>query len=253
MVRRGVPALLAGVAGLVVGWLGAATQRGAVGDATAPHEEPHAAAAAAAGGQAADLERSFHFYLCAFHVAKADPSFQLEAHHYCEPAGGDVHQCVVYDRRGPGARLLGTEYIIADAVYRGLPDAEKAFWHPHAYEVLSGQLVAPGLPEPQETDLLRSVIRTWGKTWHTWPDPAQPLPLGAPRLMWSINGDGQLDPALLERRDRAFGISTPALRQRRRSAYGYAVPQLPPPATLEAPGRQFTADGPDEPPPPGRD
>jgi len=29
---------------------------------------------------------------------------------------------------------------------QGLPDDEKRYWHSHVYEVLSGQLVAPGVP-----------------------------------------------------------------------------------------------------------
>lgn len=193
---------------------------------------------------AACLEK-IHLYLCAFHVAKENPKFQIEAHHYCSPAGNDVHQCVVYSSNGPDAKLLGVEYIVTDEVYRKLPDAEKKYWHPHAYEILSGQLVAPNLPKDGD-DIFPGLIRTWGKTWHTWRDPATDVPVGEPLLMWSANGDGQIDDGLVTKRDAKFGIDTNKIRERRKSM-GMAVPQIPPPKSMSELGRQFTSSGPDEP------
>lgn len=206
-----------------------------------------------AGQQAGHSQRSehwqpvdaMHLYLCAFHVAKMNPNFQVEAHHFCSPQSSDLHQCVVYDGKGPGAKLLGTEYIIPDAVYRTLPEEEKKYWHPHAYEILSGQLIAPDLPNMGD-DVFPGLITTWGKTWHTWPDPSQPLPLGEPLLMWSANGDGQVNQKLIDARDAQFGISTDEIRKRR-GVYGYAVPNIPPPKSINDRGRIWTATGPDEP------
>src|SRR5690242_11039169 len=63
---------------------------------------------------------SMHLYLCAFHTAKENPGFQVEAHHFCAPQGS-LHQCVVYDSKGPNAKLLGVEYIIGDEAYQALP------------------------------------------------------------------------------------------------------------------------------------
>lgn len=187
---------------------------------------------------------NMHLYLCAFHIAKDNPRFQVEAHHFCSPRS-NLHQCVIYDSQGPNARLLGVEYLISDDVYRGLPDDEKKYWHPHAYEIISGQLVAPDLPKEGD-DLFAGLITTWGKTWHTWRDPTSELPLGEPMLMWSANGDGQIDTGLLSQRDVKFGISTDAIRERRK-AYGYEVPQIQPPRSLAEIGRQWTATGPDQP------
>src|SRR4051812_18883783 len=104
-----------------------------------------------AGAEAGD-HRPAHaegapLYLCAFHIAKKDPSFVVEAHHYCSPVNDEVHQCIIYDAAGKNARILGIEYIIADALYKKLPEAEKKYYHPHSYEVLSGLLVAPELAE----------------------------------------------------------------------------------------------------------
>ncbi|MFO0974505.1 MAG: OBAP family protein [Phycisphaerae bacterium] len=198
-----------------------------------------------AGMKNAGCLEKIHLYLCAFHIAKENPKFQIEAHHYCSPAGKDVHQCVVFDGNGADAKLLGVEYIITDAAYRSLPDAEKKYWHPHAYEILSGQLVAPNMPKEGD-DMFPGLIRTWGKTWHTWRDPATPYPVGEPLLMWSANGDGQIDDKLVAKRDAKFGIETKQIRERRKTM-NMAVPSLPPPKSMDELGRQFTASGKDEP------
>jgi hypothetical protein len=184
-------------------------------------------------------------YLCAFHVAKENPAFEIEAHHYCAPAGGDLHQCVIYDSKAPNAKLLGIEYIIGNDTYQKLPAEEKKYWHPHAYEIVSGQLIAPDMPK-QGDDVFPGLVNTWGKTWHTWRDPKNPVPMGEPMLMWSAGGDGQISDKLVQHRDAQFGISTPAIRERRK-AMGYVVPNIPPPKQVNEDGRRWTAQGPDEP------
>ncbi len=35
-------------------------------------------------------------------------------------------------------------------------------------QVLSGQLVAPGLPLPLQNEDAKKLVNTYGKTWHTW-------------------------------------------------------------------------------------
>ena len=64
-----------------------------------------------------------------------------------------------------------------------LPPGERMYWHPHNYEVLSGELVMPGLPEQAETAALRGKVNSYGKTWHFWKtgvhgQQADPLPYG---------------------------------------------------------------------------
>jgi hypothetical protein len=234
--HRATTAVLAALAvGIFLGRLGANGPR----TASADHDAKGKPAAAS------PLER-VHLYLCAFHTAKKDPTFQLEAQHYCAPVRDGVHQCVITDTTGENARILGVEYIVTDAIYRNLPSAEKRFWHPHAYEVTSGHLIAPTLADGPHLELMKGLVSTWGKAWHTWPDPKAELPLGDPLLMWSVNGDGQLRPDLLAARDRRLNVSTANVRARRR-ALGYPVPQIGPPRSFDEPGRQWTADGPDVP------
>jgi hypothetical protein len=64
--------------------------------------------------------------------------------------------------------------------------------------------------------------------------------------MWSANGDGQVDPRLVEKRDAQFGITTQAIRERRKSM-GFAVPSIPPPHSVNDPGRRWTSEGADQP------
>jgi hypothetical protein len=188
---------------------------------------------------------AIHLYLCAFHISKENPNIQIESHHFCSQQGRKVHQCVIYNSRESDAKLLGVEYIVDDATYRSLPDEEKKYWHPHAYEIMAGQLVAPDLPTLGD-DIFPGLIMAWGKTWHTWRDPASELPTGEPMLMWSANGDGQVADSLIAKRDAQFKISTADIRKRRAS-FGYPVPNIPAPKAMNEIGRQWTATGADKP------
>jgi hypothetical protein len=186
-----------------------------------------------------------HAYLCAFHLAKKNPGFYIEAHHYCGMVNESLHQCVIFDSSGKGARILGVEYIIPDKVYRGLPDAEKKYYHPHTYEVTSGLLIAPGMPKDDEKKFMGALLTTWGKCWHTWPDPKTPLPMGEPLLMWAATKDGQIPKEALDTRDKQFMVSTPDIRKLRANLG--PVPQIDGPRSIDDLGRQWTNDGPDEP------
>lgn len=198
----------------------------------------------------ADPIKDIHLYLCAFHIAKNDPNLQIEAHHYCsmrdlDIRGGDLHQCVVYDSKEAPAKLLGIEYIISDETYQKLPDNEKKYWHPHAYEVISGQLILPDLPD-MGNKALEGFIMSWGKTFHTWPDPNTEIPLGEPLLMWSAGADGQISKEMIDKRDEQFSISTDSIREQRK-IYGYKVPTVEVPKSIDEIGRLWTSKGPDKP------
>jgi hypothetical protein len=192
-----------------------------------------------------------HVHFCGIHTAKNNPKFILTTQHYCcghSRAGhDDMFQCVLFDGTGPNAKLLGVEYVISDAAYCALPEAEKIYWHPHTYEVLGGGLVAPGMPEADEKKFMKTILTTWGKAWHTWPDPKTAVPVGEPLLIWSLTGDGQCDDAVLAARDKAFGVDTAAIRARRGKELGLEVPQIPQPKSIDDLGRQWTASGDDKP------
>jgi hypothetical protein len=190
-----------------------------------------------------------HAHFCGIHVAKNNPKFQLIAQHYCAPHGDEMHQCLLYDSCEKNAKLLGVEYIISDRMYRALPEDEKRYWHPHTYEVLAGGLIAPGMTPADELAFMKAILTTWGKTWHTWPDPKTPVPLGEPLLMWSLGADDQVDQSVVAARDALFDVSTPEIRAARVKAFGYEVPRVAFPRSLDQAGRQWTDSGEDKPTP----
>lgn len=197
--------------------------------AQAAHEKP------TSGAEKSPIDQ-LHGYLCAYHIAKKDPRFVVEAHHYCAAINEDVHQCVIFDTNGKNSRILGVEYIITDKIYQKLPDEEKKYYHPHRYEVIGGLLIAPGMPDDAEKKFMEGLVTTWGKTWHTWPDPKTDLPLGEPLLMWSATKDGQISAETLAQRDKQFKVDTAAIRKRR--AYLGEVPNVDPPKSIDEIGRQ---------------
>jgi hypothetical protein len=85
-------------------------------------------------------------YLNGFHMYADDMGRQVEASHFCIHLRHDLHQCVIFDRNAPDARLIGIEYIVSEERFRALPDDEKRLWHSHRYEVKSGTLAVPGIP-----------------------------------------------------------------------------------------------------------
>ena len=154
-------------------------------------------------------------YLNGFHMYADDMGRQVEATHFCIHLRHDLHQCVIFDRNAPDARLIGIEYIISEERFRGLPDDEKRLWHSHDYEIKSGILVAPGIPDMAEHAYFEDLVTTYGKTFHNWQYDRDDFPYGIPQLMMGLTEDGQADEALIHDRDRRLGVSTPKKRQGR--------------------------------------
>jgi len=171
-----------------------------------------------------------NIHLVGFHPSKAEPGHQMEAHHYCRQVNEEFAQCALFDGNGRDANLNGIEYIISARLFAQLPEEEKKYWHPHNYEILSGQLVAPNIPILAETELMQGKINSYGKTWHVWmtgmygraPDA---LPLGEPSLAWSFNRDGEALPGLVEQRDARLQVDTGTRRDARRELTDLAQPQ----------------------------
>lgn len=172
----------------------------------------------------------FDVYLVGFHPMKEEPMHQMEAHHYCHQVNQDFAQCVLFDGNTRDAHLNGIEYIISEKLFQTLPQNEKGYWHPHNYEILSGQLVAPGIPAVAEKSLMKDKLNSYGKTWHVW-DTGFPghdgdkLPLGQAMLAWSFNRDGEILPPLLAQRDRRLDIDSAGKRRERADLQPLAKPQ----------------------------
>lgn len=174
--------------------------------------------------------QTFDVYLAGFHPMKDRPSVQVEAHHYCHQVNDDFAQCVLFDGNTRHANLNGIEYIISETLFDTLPEQEKQYWHPHNGEILSGQLVAPGLPAAAEKALMKSKMNSYGKTWHVWHTgtegmPPDKLPFGPAMLAWSFSRDGEAAPGLIEKRDQRMGLDSAEKRRQRADLQHAAKPQ----------------------------
>ena len=172
----------------------------------------------------------FDIYLNGFHPMKDHPEQQVEAHHFCKQVNEDLAQCVLFDGNTKTANLNGIEYIISERLFATLPEDERRFWHPHNGEILSGQLVAPGIPDAAEHELMKKKMNSYGKTWHVWNTgfngkAGDSLPLGPAMLAWSFSRDGELMPNLLEERDTRMKVDTGGKRKRRADLRPLASPQ----------------------------
>lgn len=173
-------------------------------------------------------------YLDGLHFYADDMGRQVQATHVCTHLRHDLHQCVIYDRNSRDARLIGIEYIISEERFQGLPDEEKRLWHSHHYEVSSGLLTAPGVPELAERAYFEDLITTYGKTFHTWQYDRDDFPYGIPQLMMGFTEDGQAHDELVDERDGRLRISTSRLRRLREDI---EVPQPLPGANAWESGR----------------
>ena len=154
-------------------------------------------------------------YLNGFHFYADDMGRQVEASHFCIHLQHDLHQCVIFDRNAPDAKLIGIEYIISEERFKSLDEDEKLLWHSHHHEVKSGTLQAPGVPELAEHAYFEDLVTTYGKTFHTWQYDRHDFPYGIPQLMMGFTADGQAHEHLVEARDHRLGLSTEKKRQSR--------------------------------------
>lgn len=160
--------------------------------------------------------RKINAYLDGFHFYNGNINAQMEAHHYVSQLNEDVHQAIIYDGNGEDAKIMGVEYIISERLFKSLDEEEKKLWHSHHYEVKSGTLIAPGIPDVAEHELMEKLVSTYGKTIHTWhTDQQRELPIGSPMIMMGFTKDGQLKQELLAERDERFNVSTADKKKKR--------------------------------------
>ena len=174
--------------------------------------------------------KDFDIYLVGFHPMKDHPEKQMEAHHYCHQVNQDFAQCILFDGNTKNANMNGVEYIISEKLFATLPEEERQYWHPHNGEILSGQLIAPGIPQAAEHRLMKDKMNSYGKTWHVWHtggpgEQGATLPLGPPMLAWSFSRDGEAKPELVSERDKKLNVNTQEIRKSREDLRALAKPQ----------------------------
>ena len=229
-IRLGITIVIAALATAACGGRNTPPQGGETGPGEARTTKTAALESGANLLQAKAPVENIAMYLNGFHLSKGDPAMQMEAHHYCNQANEDLAQCVLFDGNTHDARLTGIEYIISEKLYATLPEEERSYWHPHNYEILSGQLRMPGLPDAAERAAMKTKMNSYGKTWHTWMSgmhnrKADALPFGPAQLQWSFNRDGEAMPSMIAERDQRFGFSTADARQDRQDLAAIARPQ----------------------------
>lgn len=198
----------------------------ACGAETPPPAPPRTTEAKAPASPAPPAPRqTLDIYLDGFHVMKDDHAKVMETHHFCKAKNDDFLQCALFDGNAPDANLVGIEYIISERLYQKLPPEEQASWHPNNYEITSGQLVMPGLPDAVEKAALAKKLNSYGKTWHVWDSEHSDMPLGDPELMWTFNHDGETPPQLIEQRDARLHVDTRKKREQRKDLVPEARPQ----------------------------
>ena len=183
--------------------------------------------------------KGFNAYLDGFHFYNGNINAQMEAHHYVNQINEDIYQAIIFDGNEKDAKIMGIEYIITAKMFAQLTQEEKALWHSHRFEVASGSLIAPGIPEIAEHELMEKLISTYGKTIHTWhTDQDRNLPVGSPMIMMGFTKEGQLNPNLLADRDKRFNISTLKKKDNRKDI---PLPKVDPDANAWEKGkiRQF--------------
>ncbi len=183
--------------------------------------------------------KKINTYLDGFHFYNGNINAQMEAHHYVSQLNEDMHQAIIYDGNGEDAKIMGVEYIISEKLFKTLPEEEKKLWHSHHHEVKSGTLIAPGIPEVAEHELMEKLVSTYGKTIHTWhTDQQRSLPVGSPMIMMGFTKEGQVHPALVEERDKRFNVST---AEKKKNREDIPMPKVDPMANAWEKGelRQF--------------
>ena len=112
--------------------------------------------------------KKINAYLNGFHFYNGNINAQMEAHHYVSQLNEDLYQAIIYDGNGEDAKIMGVEYIVSARLFKTLPEEEKKLWHSHHHEVKSGTLIAPGIPDVAEHELMEKLVSTYGKIIHTW-------------------------------------------------------------------------------------
>lgn len=164
-----------------------------------------------------DPTKGFNTSVCEILFPGGDMKRPIKAYRYIRYLNDDTAQSVIYDGDSKDSRLIGVEFHITEKLYNKLPSDEKRLWHSHAYEVKTGALTAPRLPEAAEREFMKQLAYTYGKAWSFWEtDKGDSLPLGVPQLMVSATDHGQLPSSC---------ISAEKMKSRQDLAYPSNIPK----------------------------
>jgi hypothetical protein len=158
-------------------------------------------------------------FLNGFHFISGHSDHYLQANHHCVIMSTSFIQCALYAPGSNPARLAGIEYIITGEEFAKLPMDERKLWHSHQYEVSSGYLVEPGMPKNVDNEVMKILVDSYGKTFHTWrwDQKENSLPLGIPEFVNGYTVEGQLPQSFVDERDAYWGLNTSSIRISRKT------------------------------------
>jgi Protein of unknown function (DUF1264) len=156
-------------------------------------------------------------FLNGFHFISGAPDHFLHANHHCTIMSSDFIQCAIFVPGSNPARLAGVEYIVTGEAFEKLPMEERQLWHSHQYEVSSGLLIEPGLPDSVDAEIMKILVNSYGKTTHTWryDQKNSSLPLGIPEFVNGYTQGGQLTQDFIDSRDEYYGVNSTKIREQR--------------------------------------
>nr|CAG4711888.1 unnamed protein product [Naegleria fowleri] len=160
--------------------------------------------------------RHIHKHICGLHGYGYDMNRVVTAHHYCSHPNEHICQCVIYDNDTKDARLIGIEYIISEELYNKLDPEEQKLWHSHVYEVKGGLIKCPNIPTMAETEIMKFLIKSYGKTIHTWQvDLGHDIPIGLPNIMMAYTQEDPCFQKAIHDRDAKYLVDRRALIKNR--------------------------------------
>jgi len=163
-------------------------------------------------------------HLVDIHFYSGNLDTQYIAHHYCTEVKQGFQQCLLTDHNDRDAKVIGTEFVISKDLFEALPDEEKPLWHSHFFEVKSGLLVAPDLPEEEEWKVMDTLIKTYGKVVDVYHQGLD-MPIGPPLLANALALDEQVDWDFADYMDKELRLPT-THRERREKRKALKDPEI---------------------------
>jgi hypothetical protein len=84
-------------------------------------------------------------------------------------------------------------------------------------------LTAPGIPEPVEHEIMKKLVNTCGKTWHSWQYDRHGDPLGVPQLMMGFTQPGQAQESLVKEVEKQINYTVEERMKERQDIEALAV------------------------------
>lgn len=152
---------------------------------------------------------NFNTYVSSFHYDENDQ--QIIKHAYVSKVG-ETYQCLLFNKDGPGASLIGVEYIVGKYKYDTFSDKEKKEWYPLEHEVKSGLLAFPRLGKLEADKFVHSMSEGYSKSVMLY-NPA----IGSfeHNRLYCITKDVKLSPELMKKRDVMCKVNTTEIREDR--------------------------------------